>query len=236
MAERINQRPTNGEGAMKHSSDNTSPTTLDADLAWLKNDEPEIYHLLLAFDGDLDALRWLKRRGDGLFLFVEALTGAKEAVDMLQDHPAGKLVDLFDTIAHCEVEEWLRERQPELHALFTYVRGDNAALKEVKHKKVAFKRVAEIVRAKYRAYHEEDADGMASSAGTSSLQEGAAADVGCLIGEMHLRNHEYLKAIEAFSRAIAMDPTPDAYAGRARAYRALAVLDDHAAAQLRERS
>src|SRR5579875_4196020 len=190
MAERINQRPTNGEGAMKHSSDNTSPTTLDADLAWLKNDEPEIYHLLLALDGDLDALRWLKRHGDGLFLFVEALTGAKEAVDMLQAHPAGKLVDLFDTIAHCDVEEWLSEKHPELHALFAYVRGDGTALKEVRNKKAIFKRVAEIVREKYQNYHDEDADGAISSAKAPSLQEGAAADVGCLLGEMHLHNHE----------------------------------------------
>jgi tetratricopeptide (TPR) repeat protein len=215
---------------MKHSSD---ANTIETDLAWLKNDEPEIYHLLLALDGDLDALRWLKRHGDGLFLFVEALTGAKEAVDTLQARPAGKLIDLFDTISHCDVEEWLSEKHPELHALFAHVRGDDAALKEVKHKKAAFKRVAEIVREKYRNHHDEDADGVVSSASAPLLREGAAADVGCLIGEMHLHNLEYLKAIEAFSRAIAIDPTPDAYASRARAYRALAALDDHAAAQLR---
>jgi tetratricopeptide (TPR) repeat protein len=214
---------------MKHSSETN---TLETDLAWLQNEEPEIYHLLRALDGDLDALRWLKRHGDGLFLFVEALTGAKEAVDTLQARPAAKLVDLFDTISHCDVEEWLSEKQPELHALFAYVRGDDAALKGVKNKRAASKRVAEIVREKYRNYHDEDADGAASA---PSLREGAAADVGCLIGEMHLHHHEYLKAIEAFSRAIAIDPTPDAYAGRARAYRALATLDDHAAAQLSER-
>ncbi len=215
---------------MKHSSD---AHTIETDLGWLKNDEPEIYHLLLALDGDLDALRWLKLHGDGLFLFVEALTGAKEAVDTLQARPAAKLVDLFDTISHCEVEEWLSEKHPELHALFAYVRGDDAALKGVKNKKAAFKRVAEIVREKYRNHHDEDADGLESSNNGPSLPEGAAADVGCLIGEMHLHNHEYLKAVEAFSRAIEIDPTPDAYAGRARAYRALATLDDHAAAELR---
>ncbi len=217
---------------MKHSSD---APTVETDLAWLKNDEPEIYHLLLALDGDLDALRWLKRHGDGLFLLVEALTGAKEAVDTLQARPSPKLVDLFDTISHCDVEEWLSEKHPELHALFAYVRGDDAALKGVKNKKAALKRVAEIVREKYRNHHDEDADGL-DSAKSETLAEGAAADVGCLIGEMHLHNHEYLKAVEAFSRAIEIDPTPDAYAGRARAYRALAALDDHAAAQLRERS
>jgi tetratricopeptide (TPR) repeat protein len=217
---------------MKQSSE---ANILETDLAWLKNDNPEIYHLLRALGGDLDALHWLKLHGDGLFLLVEALTGAKEAVDTLQANPPGNLIDLFDTISHCEVEEWLRDKQPELHALFAYVRGEDVALKEVKNKKAAFKRVAEIVREKYRKYREEDADDAVSSEATPAAPNGTAADVGCLIGEMHLHNQEYHKAIEAFSRAIANDPTPDAYAGRARAYRALATLDDRAAAQLRER-
>src|SRR6516162_759030 len=78
----------NGETTMKDNSNIKAP---EADLAWLKADDPEIYHLLLALNGDLDALRWLRHRGDGLFLFVEALTGAKEAVDSLEAHPAAKL-------------------------------------------------------------------------------------------------------------------------------------------------
>lgn len=217
---------------MKHDSDTK---TAETDLTWLHNDEPEIYHLLLALDGDLDALRWLKKHGDGLFLFVEALTGAREAVETLEAQPPAKLVDLFDTISHCEVEEWLSENHPELHALFAFVRGNDAALKGIKHKRATLKRVAEIVRAKYQTHHDEDGDGIASSDSAATEPEGAAADVGCLIGEMHLQNHDYPKAIEAFSRAIANDPTPDAHAGRARAYRALAALDDHAAAELRAR-
>jgi tetratricopeptide (TPR) repeat protein len=215
---------------MKQDSDTR---TIETDLAWLKNDEPEIYHLLLALDGDLDALRWLKLRGDGLFLFVEALSGAKEAVETLQAHPTDKLLDLFDTISHCDVDEWLRENHAELHALFAYVRSDDDALKSVKNKKAAFKRVAEILREKYRNHRDVDADGATAASGAAELAEDAAADVGCLIGEMHLQNREYYKAIEAFSRALANDATPDAYAGRARAYRALAALDDHAAAELR---
>jgi hypothetical protein len=214
---------------MKQDSDTR---TIETDLAWLKNEDPEIYHLLLALDGDLDALRWLKHRGDGLFLFVEALTGAKEAVDTLQTRPDDKLVDLFDTMAHCDVEEWLSENHPELQCLFAYVRGDENALKGIKHKKATFKRVAEIVREKYRNHHDDEVDGLASADGIAA-PEGVAADVGCLIGELHLHNQEFHKAIEAFSRAIAIDATPDAHAGRARAYRALAALDDHAAAELR---
>ncbi len=218
---------------MKQESDTRTSAT---DVVWLKNDDPEIYHLLRALDGDLDALRWLKHRGDGLFLLVEALSGAKEAVDTLEAHPADKLHALFDTISHCDVAEWLRENHPELHCLFAFVRGDDDALKGVKHKRTTLKRVAEILRAKYPHYRDEDADGASPSGGAAAMAEGAAADVGCLIGEMHLHNREYHKAIEAFSRAIANDPTPDAHANRACAYRALAALDDHAAAELRARS
>src|SRR5690349_15890341 len=107
--------------------DQSTTRAAETDLAWLKNDDPEIYHLLRALDGDLDALRWLKLRGDGLFLFVEALTGAKEAMDSLEARSSDKLSDLFDTIAHCDVEDWLNENHPELHRVFEYVRGDDSA-------------------------------------------------------------------------------------------------------------
>jgi uncharacterized protein HemY len=61
------------------------------------------------------------------------------------------------------------------------------------------------------------------------------ADMGCLIGELHLRQGEYEKAIEAFSRALETRPSSDLYEGRARAYRALAERDEAAAALLRQR-
>jgi hypothetical protein len=63
--------------------------------------------------------------------------------------------------------------------------------------------------------------------------EAAAADVSCLIGEQHLRDGEPAKAVEAFTRSLEVEPTPDAYAGRARAYRALADDDDRHARELR---
>jgi uncharacterized protein HemY len=68
-----------------------------------------------------------------------------------------------------------------------------------------------------------------------SMLEGHAAEVGCLIGEMHLRQGEYEKAIEAFSRAIDTQAAPDLYEGRARAYRGLAERDESAAVLLRQR-
>jgi hypothetical protein len=58
------------------------------------------------------------------------------------------------------------------------------------------------------------------------------ADTACLVGEMHLSKGEHQKAIEAFSRAIEVRATVDAYEGRAKAFRALALLDELAAQKL----
>jgi hypothetical protein len=63
--------------------------------------------------------------------------------------------------------------------------------------------------------------------------EAVAADVSCLIGEQHLRDGDPAKAVEAFTRSLEGEPTADAYAGRARAYRALADADDRQARELR---
>jgi uncharacterized protein HemY len=50
---------------------------------------------------------------------------------------------------------------------------------------------------------------------------------------MHLKQAEYEKAVEAFTRAIESNPTPDVYEGRAKAYRALAERDERQAQDLR---
>ena len=63
---------------------------------------------------------------------------------------------------------------------------------------------------------------------------GAAADVSLLIGEMHLKDGEYARAVEAFTRSIEADSkAADEYEGRARAYRALAAADERRARELR---
>lgn len=67
------------------------------------------------------------------------------------------------------------------------------------------------------------------------LRGNAAADTALLIGEMHLRNRDYLSAIAAFTRAIETNPTPDAFEGRAQAYHGIAALDEQQARDLRER-
>jgi hypothetical protein len=68
-------------------------------------------------------------------------------------------------------------------------------------------------------------------AGPQALTGDAAADVSCLIGELHLSKGDYAKAVEAFTRAIDTRPTADAYLGRARAYRALAAHDERTSQQ-----
>jgi hypothetical protein len=71
------------------------------------------------------------------------------------------------------------------------------------------------------------------TAASHEIPDGAAADVSCLIGEQHLRDGEYQKAVEAFTRSLESRTTADAHEGRARAYRALADDDDRRALSLR---
>jgi tetratricopeptide (TPR) repeat protein len=220
-------------------SDNHDKQALTQDEAWLEQENPEIYYVLRGTRGDADALRWLEAKGDGLYLFTQAVRGDKHALERLHSGTPLELDDLFDTVCHCEVGHWLSEHAPELHLLFESVRGDEAALRRLRRKKASLARVAEAFRDLYRDYQCED-DGAAPepdspSGGMAEITEGAAADVGCLIGEMHLNNGEYEKAVEAFSRALEGTPTADAYEGRARAYRGLAEADERRALDLRAR-
>jgi hypothetical protein len=52
---------------------------------------------------------------------------------------------------------------------------------------------------------------------------------------MHLREGDFEKAVEAFTRAIDTRPAADLYEGRARAYRGMAERDMDAAELLRQR-
>ncbi len=69
--------------------------------------------------------------------------------------------------------------------------------------------------------------------GEGVFSDRTSADVGLLVGEQHLRQGEYLLALEAFTRSLQTSPTPDAYEGRARAYRGLADEDERRASELR---
>jgi hypothetical protein len=57
----------------------------------------------------------------------------------------------------------------------------------------------------------------------------SAADAAVLVGELHLRQGDYAKAIAAFTQAIENGPTVDAYQGRAKAHRGLAEKDEQQA-------
>ncbi len=63
--------------------------------------------------------------------------------------------------------------------------------------------------------------------------EEPTADTAILVAEMHLKNEEFSKAIVAFTRAIEMNPTVDAFEGRAKACRALAEQDEQLVKQMR---
>jgi hypothetical protein len=73
----------------------------------------------------------------------------------------------------------------------------------------------------------------APETGPEPLAGRAAADAACLVGEMHLGQANYHAAVEAFTRAIDLSPTADAYEGRARAYGGLAAEDERTAQGLR---
>jgi hypothetical protein len=207
------------------------------DRAWLERENPEIYYLLRAMDQNAEALRWLQTKGEGLYLFARALGGDRKALQLFKGDRTPRLDEVYDTIYHCDLEEWLGENYPDLHLLFEAVRGDEASLKRLRRKKVALGRLAEGLRAGYRDYHEEEEPAPAPQGnGSADIPEGAAADVGLLIGEMHLKNGEFHKAVEAFSRSLESEPTADAYDGRARAYLALAADDERSARGLRDRA
>jgi hypothetical protein len=91
-------------------------------------------------------------------------------------------------------------------------------------------------RGKYPRVTRREGEPPAHPGGAGAREVGTeeGADTACLVGEVHLGRGEYHRAIEAFSRALAVRPTADAYEGRARAYRALAAADERFARELRQ--
>jgi tetratricopeptide (TPR) repeat protein len=196
---------------------------------WLAEAYPEVHYTLRAVEGDGEAAAWLEANSRGLGLFARAHAGDRKAVQALHDGEVRELDDLFEIIDNEDLTHWLEAQHPEFHELFQAVQGDEAALKRLKRKKAALGKLAQAMRQLHEKYLrrtreqrvQEDFDG------------GAAADMRCLVGEMHLNNGEYHKAIEAFTRALESNPTADVYEGRARAYRALADEDERKARGLR---
>jgi tetratricopeptide (TPR) repeat protein len=220
---------------MKHETDNQVPVRDDR---WLRREVPEAYYMLRAVEGDVGAFDWLREKSRALLLFTQAVAGDREAAAFGPGHDLD-LDDLFGMICHLDLGHYLGENHPELHLLFEAIKGDEGALRRLKRKKACLGRLAEAVQPLYRGYQcaeQDDPPDPEPNAATPEIPEEAAADVGCLIGELHLSKGDYEKAVEAFTRSLEGEPTADAYAGRARAYRGLAERDERRAQELRART
>jgi tetratricopeptide (TPR) repeat protein len=196
--------------------------------SWLEQAYPQMHFLLLALEGDEGAGRWLAANSRGVALLTRALHGEARA-SAEAEITSADLDDLFEVIDNEDLVDWLEQRQPALHLLFEAIQGDDKAAAQLHKKKPAFAAVVPPFRRAHEAYLHRTQNG------NGLIEGGAAADMGCLIGEMHLRQGEHEKAVEAFTRAIETQPAADLYEGRARAYRGLAERDDQRARELRRR-
>ncbi len=197
--------------------------------SWLEQAFPQVHYLLLALDGEEIATRWLSENSHGVALLTRALSGEKQALAGLENGHSADLDDLFELIANDDLAGWLKERRPEVLLFFQAIQGKEDARLHLERRKPLFGRLVPTLRRAYARFLDRSLNG------SGMIEDDAMADMGCLIGEMHLKQGEFEKAIEAFSRAIETHPAPDLYEGRARAYRALAQRDEGAATLLRQR-
>jgi len=219
-------------------SDQTARSNGPGD-GWLREEYPDLYYMLRAVDGDPEAFGWLELKSRGLALFTRALGGDRKALKTLGSGQGLDLDDFYGTIDNCDVSPWLGDKHPELALLCAAIKGDDDALRRLKRRKASLAKLAQAVRGPYQEYRRRDPDGLPDPAPAETpdpgqaIPDGAAADVGCLIGELHLSQGDFGKAVEAFTRSIENNPSADVYEGRARAYRALAVEDERRALQFR---
>ena len=194
----------------------------------LAQGDPAARHLLQALEGNKDSLAWLDAHKKGLSVFARALANGRKGQDALRALEPAAWDELFDTVCNDGLEEALKQTHPEVYLLFEAVKGDDEALSRLNRKKPTYGKMVTTIR----EFHERYLLNSAEEPAKGRIPTSAAADVGCLIGEMHLGKGEYHKAVEAFSRAIENQPTADAYEGRAKAYRALAEQDERTALRL----
>jgi tetratricopeptide (TPR) repeat protein len=193
--------------------------------SWLEEAYPAMHYMLLALDGSEPALTWLRDNAAGVDVLARAMIGKRKALASLHADEPGELDDLFELVDNEDVCTWLKERRPDVALLFAAIRGEAEALASLRRRRPALGRLALVVR----DLHEKQAQ----HNGNGAIEGEAAADMGCLIGEMHLEKGDYEKAIAAFTRVIETRPAPDLYEGRARAYRGLAQRDERRAEELR---
>jgi len=188
--------------------------------------DPACGHLVRFLEGQRDGLAWLEQHRPPLGTFARALVGGPKARERLRGLKPADWDQLFEVIGNEELGRTLLRHHQEEYLLFEAVKGDEKSLAVLNKERPAYARLALLIR----EVHERTV--LAADLPDGKLTGSAAADVGCLIGEMHLERGEYHKAVEAFSRAIENQPAADVYEGRARAYRALAALDQQRAREL----
>ena len=195
--------------------------------AWLEQAFPQMHYLLLALDGDSGAGRWLAGNSHGVSLLARAIDGDREATESLAAGQPGDHDDLFELIENEDIVTHLSIRRPDIHRMFAAVKGDADALERLGRKHSSLARLVPTLQ----AFHTR----LVAAQNGEAIAGGTAADMGCLIGEMHLRQGEYEKAVEAFTRALETQPAADLYEGRARAYRGIAEQDERDARKMRAR-
>jgi tetratricopeptide (TPR) repeat protein len=186
---------------------------------WLEQAFPQIHFLLLALDGDRPGRLWLETNSPGTALLARLLGGDDDALTRMHNGGATGLDDLLELVDNDDIVRLLEQRRPELHLLFSALRGDEAAAKKLKRGNAAYHRRLGPLREVYERFRRN------GQIGPEPFEDSTAADMGCLVGELHLKQGEFERAIEAFTRAIETQPSADLYEGRARAYRGLAEQD-----------
>jgi tetratricopeptide (TPR) repeat protein len=198
--------------------------TPEAD-SWVEQAFPEMHYLVLALDGQEESLEWLKNNSPGIGLLARSLAGKRKALAALHAGEPDTLKDLFEIFENEDLAAWLAKRRPELQRLFEAVQGKAEAVANLKRENPALARLALVVRDLYESHIKAPPE--------ENGLEKAAGDMGCLVGEMHLRQGEFEKAIDAFNRALEDGPAADLFEGRARAYEGLAEEDRRRAGNLR---
>src|SRR5262249_12287468 len=146
--------------------------------SWLEEAYPAMHHMLLALDGDERALAWLGDNAVGVDVLARAMIGKRKALAELHADDPAELDDLFELVDNEDVCAWLEGRRPDVALLFAAIRGEGSALASLKRRRPALGRLALVVR----DLHEKQVQ----NNGNGAIEGEAAADMGCLIGEMHL--------------------------------------------------
>jgi tetratricopeptide (TPR) repeat protein len=186
---------------------------------WLEQAFPQMHFLLSALEGDRPSRLWLEANSPGTALLVRLLNGEQEALNKMQKGSTQGLEDLFELVDNDDLDRLLAQRRPELHLLFLALRGDPQAARKLKRRNLDYHRQLGPLRELHKRFVQQ------RQLAAEPFENSLAADMGCLVGEMHLKQGEWEKAIEAFTRAIETQPSADLYEGRARAYRGLAEQD-----------